>query len=127
MQNNNTATLRTPYRNALSAFDVFSSIRKAEGLSPVTLTTYRSIVIPFLKAYPSFLENPRECIIRFVSEPENPWSRFSRIKVLKVFCRFLVEEGILEENPTKGIKTVMPEKRAEVPEMENVREFISAL
>ncbi len=123
----NTAVLRTPYRNALAALDAFCSIRKAEGSAPATIQLYQSILVPFLKDNPSFLADPRECILPFISEPENAWSRFTRIKTLKVFSRFLMEEEIIPANPMKGIKTSMPGKRADIPTMDDVKEFIGSL
>ena len=119
--------LRTPYRNALTALDAFCSIRKAEGATPATIQLYQSILVPFLKGNPSFLDDSRECILPFISEPENGWSRFTRIKTLKVFCRFLQEEGLLASDPMKGIKTSMPGKRSDVPSMDDVKKFIRAL
>lgn len=121
------ATLNTPYRDAHAALDAMCSIRKAEGLAPATIASYRNIITPFLRGYPGFLQNPRAAILPFISEPEKEWSRFTRIKVLKVFCSFLVEEGVFQETPMKGIKCSMPGKRVDVPTVEDVRAFIDAL
>jgi len=121
------ATLNTPYRDAHAALDALCSIRKAEGLAPNTISLYRNILQPFLREYPDFLQNPRSAILPFISEPEKAWSRFTRIKVLKVFCRFLVEEGVLEDTPMKNIKCSMPGKRVDVPTVEGVKTFLDAL
>lgn len=121
------ATLNTPYRDAHSALDAMCSIRKAEGLAPATIASYRNIITPFLREYPGFLSNPRAAILPFISEPEKEWSRFTRIKVLKVFCAFLVDEGVFQETPMKNIKCSMPGKRVDVPTVEDVKEFIAAL
>lgn len=123
----NTAILLTPLKNATTAFEMFCSIRKAEGASPCTIENYKTVVVPFLREYPNFLESPRERILSFISEPTNEWSRFTRVKVLKVFCKFLVEDGILTKDPTKGIKLSMPGKRADIPTLKQAREFITAL
>jgi len=122
-----TAVLKTPYRNAVAAFDAFYLIRKAEGAAEATLQLYKSIIMPFLKENPSFLEEPRECLLPFISEPDNAWSRFTRAKVMKVFCRFLQEEEILEIEPMKGIKAPMPGKRENIPILEDVKAFIGSL
>lgn len=121
------ATLNTPYRDAHAALDALCAIRKAEGLSPNTIALYRNILQPFLREYPEFLQNPRAAILPFISEPEKEWSRFTRIKVLKVFCRFLVEEGIFEDTPMKNIKCSMPGKRVDIPTVEDVKTFLDAL
>ncbi len=121
------ATLNTPYRNAHAALDALCSIRKAEGLSPNTIALYRNILQPFLREYPEFLQTPRAAILPFISEPEKEWSRFTRIKVLKVFCRFLVEEGVFDQTPMKNIKCSMPGKRVDVPTTEDVKTFLDAL
>ncbi len=121
------ATLNTPYRDAVSALDAMCSIRKAEGLAPATIASYRNIITPFLRDYPGFLSNPRAAILPFISEPEKEWSRFTRIKVLKVFCSFLVEEGIFDQTPMKNIKCSIPGKRVDVPTTEDVKAFLDAL
>lgn len=120
-------TLNTPYRDAHAALDALCAIRKAEGLAPNTITLYRYIIQPFLREYPDFLQTRRAAILPFISEPEKGWTRFTRTKVLKVFCQFLVEEGIFEESPMKNIKCSMPGKRADVPTLEDVKVFLDAL
>lgn len=119
--------INTPYQNAMSAFEAFCAIRRAEGLSPATISNYRNILLPFLRENPAFLEAPRAAILPFISEPEKAWSRFTRIKVLKVFCSFLVEEGLLPETPMKNIKSTMPPKRADIPTLADVKAFIDSL
>ena len=121
------ATLNTPYRDAVSALEAMCAIRKAEGLAPATIAGYRNIITPFLRNYPGFLSNPRAAILPFISEPEKEWSRFTRIKVLKVFCSFLVEEGVFDQTPMKNIKCVMPGKRVAIPTVEDVKTFLDAL
>jgi len=121
------ATLSTPYRDAHAALDAMCSIRKAEGLAPATISSYRNIITPFLRDYPGFLSNPRAAILPFISEPEKEWSRFQRIKVLKVFCKFLVDEGVFQDTPMKNIKCVMPGKRVDVPTVEDVKTFLDSL
>ncbi len=124
---NTTKVLRTPYRNAVTALDTFCSIRKAEGASPITISNYRSIITPLIRRFPLFLKEPRRAIVEYISEPENQWTRFSRIKTLKVFSTFLVEEGVLEENPMRGIKNPMPRKKANLPLLEDVKDFLDSL
>ena len=121
------ATLNTPYRDAVSALEAMCAIRKAEGLAPATIASYRNIITPFLRDYPGFLQNPRAAILPFISEPEKEWSRFTRIKVLKVFCAFLVDEGVFQETPMKNIKCSMPGKRVDIPTVEDVKTFLDAL
>ena len=119
--------ISTPYKDAHSAFEIFCSIRKAEGASFHTIDSYKTIVKPFLREFPEFLKDTRGSILSYISEPENQWSRFTRIKVLKVFCKFLIEEGILDKNPIKGIKISMPDKKIDIPTLDQAREFIKAL
>lgn len=119
--------INTPYQNAMSAFEAFCAIRRAEGLSPATIANYRNIILPFLRENPTFLEAPRAAILPFISAPEKAWSRHTRIKVLKVFCTFLVEEGLLPETPMGNVKNSMPPKRADVPTLADVKAFIDSL
>ena len=119
--------LKTPYRDAKSAMQAFIAIKKAEGSSPVTIKNYEVIIGLFLREHPEFLKAPREALLAFVSEPENRWSRFTRLKTIKVFGLFLVEEGLLEQNPSRGIKAPMPQERVDIPSLEDVKAFIAAL
>ncbi len=101
-------TLKTPYRDATAALSVFLTVRRAEGVSPATLENYRYTVGLLLKEHPDFLGRPREALLAFVSGADNDWTRFTRLKVLRVFGSFLVEEGILDADPSRGIKAPMP-------------------
>jgi integrase/recombinase XerD len=47
--------------------------------------------------------------------------------VLKVFCKFLVDEGVFQDTPMKNIKCSMPGKRVDVPTVEDVKTFLDAL
>ncbi|MGE4445601.1 MAG: tyrosine-type recombinase/integrase [Synergistaceae bacterium] len=114
-------------QDAYSALDTFCSIRKAEGLAERTIGLYRTTVAPFLRNYPDFLESPRSTVIDYVTAPSNPWTRFTRIKVLKVFCKFLLEEGVINKDPLKGIKNPMPQTKIVCPEMETVQAFLKSL
>ena len=127
MPSANVATLNTPYKNAHNMLDSFLAIRKAEGLSTCTLDNNRYTITMFLRDHPDFLDNPRAAVLPFISEPSNEWTRFTRIKVLKVFCSFLVEEGVFKASPMKNIKCSMPGKRVDIPTLEEVRTFIDAL
>ena len=117
----------TEYKKAIAALNLFCSIRKAEGASCITLENYDSIITPLIKKFPLFLKEPRQAIVEYVSEPENQWTRFTRIKVLKVFCKFLVEEGLLVKNPMRGIKNPMPRKKADLPSIVELKTFINSL
>lgn len=113
--------------DAYSALETFCSIRKAEGLAERTIGLYRTTITPFLRDYPAFLESPRSTVIEYVTSPSNHWTRFTRIKVLKVFCKFLLEEGVISKDPLKGVKNPMPQTKITCPEMETVQAFLKAL
>lgn len=120
-------TTPTEYKKAIAALNLFCSIRKAEGASPATLESYESIITPLIRKFPLFLKEPRQAVIEYISEPENQWTRFTRTKVLKVFCKFLVEEGLLAKNPMRGIKNPMPRKKADLPSIVELKTFINSL
>lgn len=44
-----------------------------------------------------------------------------------MFCKFLIEEKILKDNPTKGIRSQMPGKRSKIPDLPEVKNFIASL
>jgi len=119
--------LQTPLQSTSSAFDTFCSIRKAEGASPATIANYRNVILPFLRDYPEFLSHPRESILTYISEPENQWTRFTRIKALRVFSKFLIEENLLNADPTKNIKMSLPGKRPDIPNASDVKEVLKSL
>ena len=119
--------ISTAYQSAHEALDMFLSIRKAEGLAKNTIDNYKHIIAPFLREHPRFLENPRPAVLSFVSEPDKEWSRFTRIKVMRVFCSFLVAEGVLDKNPMENIKCRLPGKRADIPTVDEVKAFIDGL
>lgn len=119
--------IRTAYQSAHEALDMFLSVRKAEGLAKNTIDNYKHIIAPFLREHPRFLENPRPAVLSFVSEPEKEWSRFSRTKIMRVFCSFLVAEGVLDKNPMENVKCRLPGKRADIPTVDDVKSFLAAL
>ena len=119
--------IKTAYQSAHEAFEMFLSVRKAEGAAKNTLDSYRYTIAMFLREHPRFLETPRPAVLSFVSEPEKEWSRFTRIKVMRVFCSFLVAEGVLDKNPMENVKCRLPGKRADIPTVDDVKSFLAAL
>ena len=110
-----------------AALSTFCTIRKAEGIAPKTIEGYKTTICPFLRDYPTFLQSPRSTVLDYVTAPENAWTRFTRIKTMKVFCKFLTEEGIITKDPLKGISNPMPRTKVVCPDMDTVQAFIKAL
>lgn len=122
-----TAVLRTPYHDAQSALALFLSMKKAEGLAPATVANYQNTIGPMLREYPEFLKEPRRAVLEYIAASGTDWTRATRIKILRTFSAFLVDEGLLPESPMKGIKNAAPPKRADIPTVEGVRAFIDTL
>lgn len=116
--------VRTPFSTVMDHLKTFLLIKKADGISHATLESYRHQLMPFLREHPEFLEDPRSAISEFLGSTENEWSRHTRAKHLKVFCAYLVEEGVFPKTPMKGIRVSMPRRKAEMTTREELKKFL---
>ncbi len=97
-----------------------------DGKAPQTLQGYRYGLRPFFRWLGDRdpLRVDAEAIQAHLAgvwrEFENPHTRFSRVKVLKVFYGWLARKGLILEDPTRNIKT--PQAPEEVPYVLTVSE-----
>jgi integrase/recombinase XerD len=97
-----------------------------DGKAPLTLQGYRYGLRPFFRwlgdrdPLSVTLEAVQEHLAGVWRQFENPHTRFSRVKVLKVFYGWLARKGLVSEDPTKGI--IVPRLPDEVPYVLTVAE-----
>jgi len=110
--------MTTTLKGMVSAF---LSTRRLRNLSPNTITFYSQHLNKFLEFMEShypylFLEQLDHTILReFVSglkENHSAGGVNHHIKVLKILFKFMVEEGVINENPSKKISRIKTDETA---------------
>ena len=105
----------------------FLSTRKLRNLSPNTITFYSQHLNKFLKFmdshYPDVsIEQIDHTILReYVSglrESHTAGGVNHHIKVLKILFKFMIEEGVIAENPSKRISRIKTD-RSVIPTFSN--------
>lgn len=84
----------------------FLLVRQANGLSKRTLEDYRWHIEKFLEfsSSPSNYEAVQKAVLRFFSQPCSPGYRNIKLKYLRAFFNWCVQEGYLPANPTAKIR-----------------------
>ena len=102
----------TSWEEALWAFRLN---RQAQGYAPRTLQDYEYHLTKFFERHPLAWSRPelaRNEALRYLSqEGLAPATLNIRLKYLKAFFNWAIEEGIVEKNPTVGIKRRKTEPR----------------
>ena len=110
--------MTTTFKGMISAF---LSTRRLRNLSPNTITFYNQHLNKFLEFmeshYPDvFLEQIDHNILReYVSglkENHSAGGVNHHIKVLKILFKFMIEEGVINENPSKKISRIKTDQAA---------------
>ncbi len=101
--------------------------RRGTGLSSATLALDRYILLPFAAKHPSWCEDFRGAAVDFLESSRTAWTRLTRLRVLRLFVRYLQEEEGLEGDPLRGVKAAIPAKKATAPTPEDVQRFLGAL
>ncbi len=109
------------------ALESFLSFRQAQGLRKATLALDEAILRPFTRDNPDLLSQPRQAALEYLASSNTEWTRQTRLKVLKVFFRFLQEEGVIEGEPMRGLKGSTPPKIAGLPSLDDVKAFLEKL
>ena len=109
------------------ALDSFVRFRRASGVRQATDAQYRFILSKFFRDYPDAMESPRECALAYLGESNTDWTRQTRLKVLKVFFGFLMDEGHIHEDPLRGVRAPIPPKKTDVPGMDEVKTVLETL
>ncbi len=112
-----------------SAVEEYLAFRRGSGLSPATLDLDRFTLIPFARDYPEWTADLRSAAVAYLDDAARPWTRATRLRVLRSFVGFLIEEEFLPEgsDPLKGVRAPIPGKRAEATTEEGVRSALAAL
>jgi len=121
-------------KGALTLLDAFLlSQQVEEGKAPVTLRNYRYALLPFLawcgEREPRTLtsEDLQAYLAHVHRLLPNPFSRFGRIKPLKVFYAWLERKGLTSANPTASVRLPrLPETVGPTPTLQQVKALIQA-
>lgn len=87
-----------------SALREYLLVKKAQGLRESTLGAIRETVSLMFRRYPGAWENPREGVLRFLSENVKPATFNYRLSYLKGFFSWAAQQGYVPENPAEGFK-----------------------
>lgn len=109
------------------ALEAFMAFRQAQGLRKATLDLDVAILSPFLRDNPDLLERPRQAVLEYLASSKTEWTRQTRLKVLRVFFNYLLDEEILTQDPLRGIRGTVPPKICDLPSLEEVKDFLERL
>jgi integrase/recombinase XerD len=113
--------------NPQGALETFLAFRQALGLRKATLDLDVAILSPFIRENPDLLERPRLAALEYLASSKTEWTRQTRLKVLRVFFGYLLDEEILTQDPLRGIKGTTPPKISDLPSLEDVKAFLDRL
>lgn len=94
----------TPWEEALADF---LNLKRAEGKSRYTLRDYRAHLTRFFTRFPLALGRPesiRSALLEYLAEDIQPATYNLRLAYLKAFFNWAVEEGLISNDPARGIR-----------------------
>ena len=103
------------------------AFRQAQGLRKATLDLDGAILSPFIRDNPDLFDRPRQAALKYLAASKTEWTRQTRLKVLKVFFGYLLDEEILTQDPLRGIRGTVPPKVCDLPSLEEVKDFLEKL
>jgi len=98
-----------PFRKDVSWEDAaaeFIYFKIAEGRAERTIEDYKEHIARFFKRFPDAFDpqKARKCVLEYMSDKIRPATYNIRLAYLRCFFSWCVNEGILPENPTAGLK-----------------------
>ncbi len=109
------------------ALEAFMAFRQAQGLRKATLDLDGAILSPFIRDNPDLFDRPRQAALKYLAASKTEWTRQTRLKVLKVFFGYLLDEEIFTQDPLRGIRGSVPPKVCDLPSLEEVKDFLEKL
>ncbi len=109
------------------ALEAFMAFRQALGLRKATLDLDIAILSPFIRENPDLFDRPRPAALEYLAASKTEWTRQTRLKVLRVFFSYLLDEEILVQDPLRGIRGTVPPKVCDLPSLEEVQAFLEKL
>jgi site-specific recombinase XerD len=82
----------------------FLTLKKVQHLRERTLKDYKSHLTKLAYIYDKTKNYKSSAMEYLASEKINPTTYNTRLRVMKVFFNFCLEEGLIEESPLKGLK-----------------------
>ena len=91
----------------------FVALRKAQGAAPRTVAGDEEVISVFFKRYPAaWSSSCRDCLLAHMSqEGIAPATYNFRLKSLRSFFRFCIDEGAFDRSPAEGLKYRRQEPR----------------
>lgn len=107
----------------------FLSWRKSQGAAERTLSGYKENIILFFKRFPTAWSPAcRECLMEHLSqEGISPSTYNVRLKVLRPFFEFCVNEGVFSSSPAEGLKYRRESPRIVDHAMEDIKKILDAI
>ncbi len=109
------------------ALEAFMAFRQAQGLRKATLDLDGAILSPFIRDNPDLFDRPRLAALEYLAASKTEWTRQTRLKVLRVFFGYLLDEEILTQDPLRGIRGTVPPKVCDLPSLAEVKTFLEKL
>ncbi|ADQ41039.1 integrase family protein [Caldicellulosiruptor acetigenus I77R1B] len=109
------------------ALQLFLSYKKAQGRSDLTIRDYEIHIRAFFKRYPDCFNDTqklRKCLIEYLSQPMKPVTYNLRMKNLKAFLNWCVEEGIIPTNPIAKFKPRKTDDRIVEIDIETLQKLL---
>lgn len=113
--------------NPQSVLESFLAFRQAQGLRKATLDLDVAILSPFVRENADLFSQARPAALEYLAASKTEWTRQTRLKVLRVFFGYLLDEEILSQDPLRGIRGTAPPKVCDLPSLEEVKAFLGKL
>lgn len=92
--------------NPFSLLEEFITMRKSQGITQFTVTSFRSALRNFFAEYKGNIKDPRklrQAAIIFLADKKSGYHN-KLLQALRQFFDFCIGEGLLKENPTAAIQ-----------------------
>ncbi len=111
------------------ALSRFLSWKKAQGSAERTLRGYKEIISLFFSRFPlAFSEKCRDCLIEFFAQDGISPTTFNiRLKALRPFFSFCVEEGVFSSSPIEGFSKRKEQPRIVDHSLDSIRKLLNVI
>ncbi len=117
-----TPPVPAPLREAVDSYLLDVQLR---GCSPTTIARYRT-AMNRLPEWPVTRVSVKQVITKMIADQCKPWTIKKQIVQVGTFCRWAVDEGLLSDDPTRGLKYKVPKTFPRVPTPEEIKRLLEA-
>lgn len=82
----------------------YLTLQRARGLRESTIKSQREVIDLFFRRHPDALNDPKQAVLSFMAEDISASTYNIRLAYLRPFFDFCIEEGVMSDNPLKGLK-----------------------